>query len=119
MNKILPTLLATGFILFGAGKLYAYTTVIQDCDNENVYTEHACEGIKAKREFFDKWYRPPMPFYYTTIESTSLPETAWISPDFNPSDLNDDMSSDDITDDSSDGSDLYPPGDESCPPVCN
>ncbi|MFO1258849.1 MAG: hypothetical protein U1E78_10645 [Gammaproteobacteria bacterium] len=112
MNKIASTILAS-FMFACFGSVYAYNTVAEDCKSENVYNDEACEGIAEKREFFDKWYRPPEPFYYTTIESTALPDPAWISPDFDPSTMEDDFSGDTAGETTEDESVAE------CPPVCN
>lgn len=111
MNKIASTLLAS-FMLACFSNVYAYNTVSEDCKTENTYNDEACDGITEKREFFDKWYRPPAPFYYTTIESTSLPDPAWISPDFDPSSMEDDFSGD-TSGETTEGESAA-----ECPPVC-
>lgn len=91
MNKIVTMLL--GSLLFSmVGPLHAFNSVSEDCKSENTYNDEACPGIEEKRQFFDKWYKPPAPFYYTTIDSTSLPDPSWISPNFDPNAMEEDFS---------------------------
>ena len=95
-----------------------FITIKEECQADNIFSDYVCEGITSKKEFYDNWFKPPMPFYVTDIESDELPENAWINPEFDSKSL--DTGEEQVTS----GASLDPQksndaNSSTCPPICN